>query len=162
MLRLRRSRLAGGQLRTQVIRRGHHCPVLESLETRRLLTASVVGRYVFYNNSAFDGNDPAIGAADDAAIAPDKTPLFMGQVASFDNYTSYSRGINGVMIDVADLADAMRSDRPHRANGELAHHVLDIMQAFHEASEQGTHVDLTSTCERPAALPIGLEPGQIA
>ncbi|MCB0108767.1 MAG: Gfo/Idh/MocA family oxidoreductase [Caldilineaceae bacterium] len=72
-------------------------------------------------------------------------------------YTENSRGLG-----VADLADAMRSDRPHRANGELAHHVLDIMQAFHEASEQGTHIDLTSTCDSPAALPIGLEPGQIA
>jgi len=63
----------------------------------------VVGRYVFYNNSAFDGNDPAANAADDGAIAPDKQPLFNGQVASFANYTSYSRGINGIMIDVDGL-----------------------------------------------------------
>ncbi len=72
------------------------------------------------------------------------------------SYTENSRGLG-----VADLADAMQVGRPHRANGELAHHVLDIMQAFHEASESGTHVELTSTCDRPAALPIGLEAGQI-
>lgn len=72
-------------------------------------------------------------------------------------YTENSRGLG-----VADLADAMQVGRVHRANGQLAHHVLDIMQAFHEASEQGTHVELTSTCARPAALPVGLTPGQIA
>ncbi len=71
-------------------------------------------------------------------------------------YTENSRGLG-----VADLADALRTDRPHRANGALAHHVLEIMQAFHEASDQGTHVDLISTCERPALLPIGLELGEI-
>jgi hypothetical protein len=66
--------------------------------------AAVVGRYVFYNNSAFDGNDPAASAADDAAIATDKEALLPGEMASFANYTSYARGINGVMIDVDGLA----------------------------------------------------------
>ncbi|MEZ4869567.1 MAG: Gfo/Idh/MocA family oxidoreductase [Caldilineaceae bacterium] len=71
-------------------------------------------------------------------------------------YTENSRGLG-----VADLADALRHDRPHRASGQLAHHVLDIMQAFHEASATGKHIDLTSTCERPAMLPLGLEKGEI-
>jgi len=66
-------------------------------------TSSVVGRYVFYNNSAFDGADPAANAADDAAIATDKQALLPGQTASFANYTSYWRGINGVMVDIQNL-----------------------------------------------------------
>ena len=67
-------------------------------------SATVVGRSVFYNNSSFD--DPARGAAfnDDAAIATDKTALLPGQAATTANNTSYSRGINGIMVDVADLA----------------------------------------------------------
>ena len=65
--------------------------------------ATVLDRHVFYNNSAFDGNDPAFNAADDAAIAPDKDPLLPGQTATFANYTSYSKGLNGVMIDVRSL-----------------------------------------------------------
>jgi ELWxxDGT repeat protein len=71
--------------------------------------AAVVGRHVFYNNSAFDGVvAPANpidddGAADDAAIAPDKAALLPGGRAGFENVTSYSRGINGVMIDVQRL-----------------------------------------------------------
>jgi len=69
--------------------------------------AEVRGRWLFYNNSSFDGNDPAADAADDAAIALDKQALLPGAgTATFANYTSYSRGINGVMIDVAGLAGA--------------------------------------------------------
>ncbi len=63
----------------------------------------VVGRHVFYNNSNFDGNDPAAGPDDDDAIAPDKQALLPGETATFANYTSYSRGINGIMIDIAGL-----------------------------------------------------------
>jgi hypothetical protein len=65
----------------------------------------VVGRHIFYNRSAFDGNNAAADANDDAAIAPDKRALLNGEKATFANYTSYSRGINAVMIDIANLAD---------------------------------------------------------
>ncbi|MBN2475076.1 MAG: hypothetical protein JXB62_10740 [Pirellulales bacterium] len=41
--------------------------------------------------------------ADDQAIALDKRALLPGETASLANYTSYARGINGIMIDVADL-----------------------------------------------------------
>ena len=71
-------------------------------------------------------------------------------------YTENSRGLG-----VADMAAAIRSNRPHRASGELAHHVLDIMQAFHDASREGKHIELSSTCERPAPLPLGLRPGLV-
>jgi len=66
--------------------------------------ATVVGEFVFYNNSAFDGNDPAANAADDNAIATDKQALLVGGgPASFANITSYVEGINGIMVDVANL-----------------------------------------------------------
>jgi hypothetical protein len=68
-----------------------------------IVPARVVAHHVFYNNSAFDGNDRAANAADDLAIAPDKHALLPGQQASFANYTSYSRGLNGVMLDVEGL-----------------------------------------------------------
>jgi len=70
------------------------------------LAPEVVGRHVFYNDSGFDGHDPAVDSRDDAAIAPDKEALLPGATASFANYTSYSRGINGLLIDLAGLADA--------------------------------------------------------
>jgi len=65
------------------------------------------GRYVFYNASAFDGNDTAADARDDDAIAVDKRALLPGRAASFANYTSYTRGINGVMVDVANLLEGV-------------------------------------------------------
>jgi predicted dehydrogenase len=71
-------------------------------------------------------------------------------------YTENSRGLG-----VADMAAAIRNGRPHRASGELAFHVLDIMQAFHEAADQGQQIALTSSCERPAMLPLALRPGLV-
>lgn len=55
-------------------------------------------------------------------------------------------------LGVADMAEAIRTNRPHRASGELAYHVLDIMHAFHDSSDQQAHVTLESTCAIPAPL----------
>ncbi len=71
-------------------------------------------------------------------------------------YTQNSRGLG-----VADMAYAMRSGRPHRANGDLTYHVLDIMHALLEASDAGRHIDITSTCTRPAPLPLDLPPNTL-
>ncbi|MBN1764508.1 MAG: hypothetical protein JW860_04560 [Sedimentisphaerales bacterium] len=65
--------------------------------------SQVCARHIFYNNSSFDGDEPLANPDDDNAIAPDKTPLLPGETATFANYTSYSRGINGIMIDIYDL-----------------------------------------------------------
>src|SRR5882672_5893101 len=50
---------------------------IEALESRAMLSA-VVGRYVFYDNSAWDGNIAGVNAGDDAAIAPDKVAYRLG------------------------------------------------------------------------------------
>jgi len=72
-------------------------------DAANLFTTRIAGRHVFYNGSSFDGNDAAATAADDAAIAVDKTALLPGQTATGDNYTNYGAGINGLMVDVAML-----------------------------------------------------------
>ena len=54
---------------------------------------------------------PADGAADDLAIAVDKAASRPGQMATFANYTSYSRGINGLMVDLG-ARPGRRSCRP--------------------------------------------------
>lgn len=63
----------------------------------------VMGRHVFYNRSAWDGNGSEADAGDDGAVAPDKVALLPGGRAGFANYTSYSRGLNGIMVDVLNL-----------------------------------------------------------
>ena len=56
--------------------------------------AAVVGRNIFYNGSAFGD-----------AIATDKRALLPGETASFENYTSFDRGINGIVIDLTDATN---------------------------------------------------------
>jgi hypothetical protein len=80
------------------------------------MSAQVVARELFYNNSAFDGEDSSANAGDDAAIASDKQALLPGQAASFANYSSYSRGVNGVVIDLLDMAGSASA-------GDFALHV---------------------------------------
>jgi predicted dehydrogenase len=55
-------------------------------------------------------------------------------------------------IGVADMAHAIRSNRPHRASGELALHVLEVMEAFGRSSRRGRSVDITTRPDRPAPL----------
>ncbi len=71
----------------------------------------------------------------------------------------YAENFRG--LGVADMAQAIRSGRPHRAGGDLTFHVLDAMQSFLDASAKGRTVELKSTCERPAPLPVGLVQGRV-
>lgn len=56
-------------------------------------------------------------------------------------------------VAIADMASAIRSGTPFRANADMAYHTLEIMLAFDQSSETGEIVTLKSTCERPPALP---------
>ena len=62
---------------------------------------------------------------------------------------------------VADMAYALQSGRPHRASGDLAFHVLDIMLSLEESAALGRHVDIRSGVAQPAALPAGLADGEL-
>lgn len=93
-------------------------------------------------------------------IAPDPNsfggPVFMcsaqarewREVPHTHGFTENSRGMGA-----ADMAHAMRTGHTPRASGELAYHVLDIMEAIHDSSREERHITLSSTCERPAPLP---------
>lgn len=65
-------------------------------------------------------------------------------------YTTNSRGLG-----TADMAYGLRTNLPYRASGELTYHILDTMQSLLEASIEGRHIELVSTCERPVPLPPG-------
>jgi predicted dehydrogenase len=69
-------------------------------------------------------------------------------------YTEPSRSIGA-----ADMAYGIKTGRKHRCSGELAFHVLEVMHAFEKSSVAGKHIELESTCERPASLPLGLQDG---
>lgn len=57
---------------------------------------------------------------------------------------------------VADLAAAVISGRAHRASGQLAHHVIEVMEGAVRSPAEGRHIPIESTCERPAPLPADL------
>jgi hypothetical protein len=65
--------------------------------------AEVYGRYLFYNHSALDGFAGGADPRDDGAIVEDHYPLVRPDSLPFSNATNYSRGLNGIMIDVARL-----------------------------------------------------------
>lgn len=84
-----------------------------------------------------------------------------GSFEAEETASPYADG-NYRSIGVADMAHAIRSDRPHRANGDLALHVLEVMEAFGRASETGQTVDIATTVQRPAPLSDSLTNGQLA
>ena len=71
---------------------------------------AVIGIHTFYNRSTFDGDVGSSNLTDINAIATDKQSLLPGHTATFANYTSYSRGLNGIIIDVADMSVLPRID----------------------------------------------------
>lgn len=63
-------------------------------------------------------------------------------------------------IGVADMAHAIRANRPHRTSGGLALHVLEVMvEAFETSSRLGRHVSIETRPERPRILPTAFSAG---
>ena len=59
------------------------------------------------------------------------------------------------IIGLLDMAAAIRAGRPHRANGDLALHVLEVMEALSRSSTEQRHIDIESRPDRPMALQKG-------
>ena len=74
-------------------------------------------------------------------------------VVEAGGYRGASRGYG-----VSDLASALAAGTPHRADGQLAYHVLDVMESMLAAASSGRAAEVASSCERPAAVPLGARP----
>jgi predicted dehydrogenase len=59
------------------------------------------------------------------------------------------------IIGLLDMAAALRQGRVHRANGDLALHVLEVLDGFERSSVEGHHMMVDTPCERPEPLPLG-------
>jgi predicted dehydrogenase len=59
------------------------------------------------------------------------------------------------MLGVLDMAQAIREGRPHRANGDLALHVLEVLSALERSSVEGQRIRIETICERPEPVPLG-------
>ena len=59
-------------------------------------------------------------------------------------------------IGVWDMADCILTGRKNqRASGQLALHVLEIMESIHTSSNEGREIRLETACDRPDPLPLG-------
>jgi predicted dehydrogenase len=65
-------------------------------------------------------------------------------------------GATGRSLGLAEMALALRERRAPRTSGELALHIVDIMESFQVSAEKKKTIPLKSTCLRPRALPNGL------
>jgi predicted dehydrogenase len=61
------------------------------------------------------------------------------------------------MVGLVDMAMAIGQRRAHRANGAMALHVLEVLEALITSSASGRFVDLTTSCERPEPVPLGAD-----
>lgn len=71
-------------------------------------------------------------------------------------YRQNSRGIG-----VADMAAGISSGRMHKANGQNANHVLEVMEAFEKSSNTKCFIKINSPAVRPDTLRLGLIHGMV-
>ena len=57
-------------------------------------------------------------------------------------------------VGLADMAQAITAGAPHRASGELAFHVLEVMEAVTIAASEHRVVEISSSPPRPAMVPL--------
>ena len=69
------------------------------------------------------------------------------EIPLLKKFPANSRGLG-----LADMAEGITESRPHRASGELAYHVLEVMHGFHDASNSGNYYNVKTTCQRPEPL----------
>jgi predicted dehydrogenase len=83
-----------------------------------------------------------------------------GEWQNIDTDMPYADG-NYRSIGLADMAHAIAQGRPHRASGDLALHVLEVMEAFETSSRNGSMVKIGTPVERPAPLAHSLQDGKL-
>jgi predicted dehydrogenase len=93
-------------------------------------------------------NDPNHFGGLIRVFKPDQNVPF--ELASSHPFAENSRGLG-----VAEMVHAIHAGRPHRASGELAYHVLEVMHASLESAREGRRVDILSCPARPISLPTG-------
>jgi len=99
----------------------------------------------------FAGTVELVHGGDDAAERPTwEHPFGVPNERHGDNMLANYRAAG-----LADMAQAIAQDRPHRCSLELALHVVDVMTAILKSGETGAFVTIETTCDRPA--PLGAE-----
>lgn len=104
------------------------------------------------------GTDATLSVPDPNGFAGD-VEIFTGSTRDWSTVpTSAGYADAGRGYGLADMARAIGDGTTHRASGELAAHVLDVMESLLEAGRRGESVTVASTCARPPLIPLGATP----
>lgn len=123
----------------------------------------------------FDVQDTKFGAfkmeiyGEEGTITMDAPPFFDGTInykkKGWEKWTEiptmFCYKENGRGVGVSDMASALLHGREHRISSDMAYHTLEIMHSILKAQECGKTIHLESRYCRSAALPLGLEVGEI-
>ncbi|MDR1030474.1 MAG: Gfo/Idh/MocA family oxidoreductase, partial [Treponema sp.] len=69
------------------------------------------------------------------------------EIPLLKDFPENSRGLG-----VTDMAEAIVEGRPHRASGELAYHVLEVMHGLQDASASGRYYQVQRLCSQPEPM----------
>ncbi len=119
-------------------------------------------------DGGYDGSHPIIvNGTDGVMYVPDPNGFDgtvkirrLGERDATDVPHLYVTGY-GRSVGLADMAVAIRSGRPHRADGQQAFAVLDLMQGFLDASATGSAHRPVTPYVCPAPMPAHLPFGQL-
>lgn len=122
-----------------------------------------VGQAVFSFESAIRRTVIEISGTEGALVAPDPNQFggdvvvtTMHEKESVVAATTDGAGL-GRGIGVIDMVRSIRAGEPHRASGEQALHILDVMLTA-ESRATGGEAALSTTSVQPALLPEGWDP----
>jgi predicted dehydrogenase len=158
--------MSGKEIEVQVATSVHGVLTLESGATVPLSTSWDVWKHdrrpieiygsegsMLVPDPNFFGGEPVLCKAREDWIALDISPFAFGipnrEMRDGASVADYR------IIGLLDMAAGHRAGRPHRASGNLALHVLEVMDALLRSPVEGRHIDIESRAERPAALPEG-------
>lgn len=74
---------------------------------------------------------------------------WVAQALTHDRADDNYRGLG-----LSDMAAAIIENRPHRASGDLALHVLEVLEGLETAATRGAVIEMTTTCARPEPMPV--------
>lgn len=105
---------------------------------------------IFVPDPNFFGGKVEIAGRDGAIHEMEQPP----HPFAVPNQDGGSRGplANYRTAGLADMAQAIVEGRPHRCSLEMALHAVEVMTGTLKSGETGAFVEMTTTCERPAAV----------
>lgn len=106
----------------------------------------------------FFGGDIRICVGKDERVADADHPMDVANDPQEDGVTL----VNYRGAGMADMIAAIGEGRPHRCNGQLALHVVDIMTSCITSGESGEFVTLGTSCVRPDAVDAASARGLLA